>query len=336
MVWETSWPEAPTFWIGVAPTEPGMPDSVSTPTQRRATAVATKASHSSPAETCTTTPPQVGSSSSASARRPDVATSTTVPSKPSSATTRLLPPPSTSTGSPASSARRRASTTASSVVARPPARAAPPQPRGAPPSRNVVWSPSRGPEASATQDRHRVAEDRLTAAGDAQGDRAVVAPGALDLHLGAGLGHDHRLGELRAELGDPAGLAQLLVDVARGQGEGEHAVRDHVGEADAAGDVGVLVDRVRVAAGPGIGDEGGTRDGVRRCREVGHHAPALWSRVASAVQTSEPSPSVIALDVAMMSVPAIWRRPLTVRVAVRRSPTTIGRSWTNFCWPCTT
>src|SRR3954454_8641108 len=309
-----------------------MPDSVSTPTQRRATAVATKASHSSPAETCTPTPPQVGSSSSASARRPDVATSTTVPSKPSSATTRLLPPPSTSTGSPAPAAsapRRPPSTPASSVVARTQARAGPP-------SRNVVWSPSRGPEASATQDRHRVAEDRLTAAGDAKGDRAVVAPGALDLHLGAGLGHAHRRGELRADLGDPAGLAQLLVDVARGQGEGEHAVRDHVGEADAAGDVGVLVDRVRVAAGLGIGDEVGTRDGVRRWREVGHHAPALWSRVASAVQTSEPSPSVIALDVAMMSVPAIWRRPLTVRVAVRRSPTTIGRSWTNFCWPCTT
>ena len=59
-------------------------------------------------------------------------------------------------------------------------------------------------------------------------------------------------------------LAELLVDVARGQGEGEHAVRDHVGEADAAGDLGVLVDRVGVAAGRGVGDQVVAGDGVRR------------------------------------------------------------------------
>src|SRR4029077_8076768 len=307
----------PTFWIGVAPTEPGMPDSASTPTQPRSTAVATKASQLSPAATCTTTPPQVGSSSSMSACTPDVATSTTVPSKPSSATTRLLPPPSTTGGSPASSARRTTPTSVSSVVART-------QSRAGPPSRRVVWSR----RSSGTQDRHRVAEDGLTAAGDAERDRAVVAPRALDLDLGAALGHHHRLGELRAQLCDPAGLAQLLVDVARDQGEGEHAVRDHVGEADTAGDPGVLVDRVVVAAGLGVGDQVGAGDWVGRRRQVGHQAPALWTRVASAVQTSAPSASVTAREVAMMSVPAIWRSPLTVRVAVSRSPTRAGRSCT--------
>src|SRR5262249_12864395 len=116
----------------------------------------------------------------------------------------------------------------------------------------------------------------------------------------------------------------------------EHAVRDDVGQPHAARDLGVLVDRVGVSARPGVGDERLAGDGVRRRRQLGHHAPALWTRVASAVQTRAPASSVIALEVLMMSVPAIWRRPLTVRVALSRSPTLTGRSWTNFCWPWTT
>ena len=59
MVWATSWPYAPTFWIGVAPTAPGMPESASTPTQPFSTACATKSSQFSPAATVTVTPPQV-------------------------------------------------------------------------------------------------------------------------------------------------------------------------------------------------------------------------------------------------------------------------------------
>src|SRR4051794_19252635 len=302
-----------------------MPESASSPTQPSSTARATNGSHGSPAATVTTTPPQVDSAPSWSAWTPLVAISTTVPGKPSSATTRLLPPATTRTGSPASSARRTASTSASSVVARSHLRAGPP-------SRSVVWSRS----SSGTQDRHRVAEHGLPTAGDGQRDRAVVAPAADDLDLGAALGDDDRLGELRGELGDPAGLAELLVDVAGGQSQGEHAVRDHVGEADAARDLGVLVDRVGVTARRGVGDQRRTGHRVRRGREVGHHTPARWTRVASAVQTSAPPSSVIALEVVMMSVPAIWRRPLTVSVAESRSPATTVRSWTNLCWPCTT
>src|SRR5690348_5555003 len=177
-----------------------MPERASTPTQRRSTAVATNASQSSPAATVTTAPPQVGSSSSVSARTPVVATSTTVPSKTSSATTTLLPPPSTRTGSPASSARRTASTRAASVSARTHVRAGPP-------SRSVVWS-LRLRRRSATQDRHRVPQHALAAAGDREPHGALVPPLPADLHLGALLGHHHRLGELGAELGDLAGLAE--------------------------------------------------------------------------------------------------------------------------------
>src|SRR4051794_2684442 len=302
-----------------------MPDSASSPTQWRSTACATNGSQGSPAATVTITPPQVGSSPSWSARTPVVATSTTVPGKPSSATTRLLPPASTRTGSPASSARRTASTSASSVVART-------HDRAGPPSRSVVWSA----RSSGTQDRHRVAEHGLALAGDGERDRALVAPGAGDLDLGAALGHDHRLGELRPELDDPARLADLLVDVPGGQGERVHPVRDHVGQPHAARDLRVLVDRVGVTAGPCVGDQVCAGDDVGRGAEVGHHSPARWTSVASAVQTSVPESSVTALEVVMMSVPAICRSPLTVRVADSRSPATTGRSWTNLCWPWTT
>src|SRR3954447_23021823 len=215
--------------MGVAPTEPGMPESASTPTQPRSTATATNASQPSPAATLTTAPPQVGSSPSWSARTPMVATSTTVPGKPASATTRLLPPPRTSSGSTASSARRTASTSSASVVARTHDRAGPPR-------RRVVWSASRSPirqpsrsiAASGTHDRHGVAQDALPGARHAEGDGALIAPGALDLDLGAAFGDDDGLGELGAELGDPARAAELLVDVARDQGKGEHPVGDHV------------------------------------------------------------------------------------------------------------
>src|SRR5215213_3198774 len=252
--------------MGVAPTEPGMPDSASRPTHPYSTACPTNGSQDSPAATATRTPPQVRSSPSWSARMPVVATSTTVPSNPSSATTTLLPPASTRTGSPASSHRRTASTSSSAVVARTHDRAGPPR-------RRVVWSR----RSSRTHDRHRVAEHALAGTGDAERDGAVVAPGPGDLDLGAVLRHDDRSGELRAELDDPARLAQLLVDVPRGEREREHAVRDDVRKSHTAGDLGVLVDRVGVAARLGVGDQGRTRDRVPRHAEVGHQPPALWA-----------------------------------------------------------
>ena len=50
------------------------------------------------------------------------------------------------------------------------------------------------------------------------------------------------------------------------------------------------------------------------------------TRVALVEQTRAPSASVISLVVPMMSLPAIWRRLATLRVAVSTSPGTIGRS----------
>ena len=122
MVWATSLPYAPTFWIGVPPTRPGMPDRASIPLHSCSTAVATRASQSSPAATVTVAPLQ----SETSAVMPRVATRTTVPGNPWSAISRFEPPPSTSTGSPAASAARTASTSSVSVVAVTTARAGPP------------------------------------------------------------------------------------------------------------------------------------------------------------------------------------------------------------------
>src|SRR5436190_303741 len=92
MVSLTSWPYAPTFWIGVAPTEPGMPDRHSMPARPSCTALATNGSQGSPA--CTSSAP------SPLRLTPRVRRRTTVPRKPSSAITTLLPPARISTGSP--------------------------------------------------------------------------------------------------------------------------------------------------------------------------------------------------------------------------------------------
>ena len=54
--------------------------------------------------------------------------------------------------------------------------------------------------------------------------------------------------------------------------------------------------------------------------------PTEWTRVALPVHTTAPVASVISLAVAMMSAPPIWRRPVTVSVAVSSSPGTSGRA----------
>ncbi len=88
IVWATSWPYAPTFCTGVAPVDPGMPDSASIPDHPCSTARATRPSQSSPAATVTLAPPHM---SSESTRTPRVATLTTVPGNPASATTTFEP-----------------------------------------------------------------------------------------------------------------------------------------------------------------------------------------------------------------------------------------------------
>src|SRR4051794_1623993 len=300
-----------------------MPESASTPIQPSPTARATRSSHGSPAATRTTAPPQA----SESALTPAVRTATTRPSKPASETSTLEPPPSTRTGVPDSSASRTASRTSASVVATTNSAAGPPTCR-------VVWSAS----SSATQDRRRPTQHLLAPAGHRQQDGPVVLHVAGHHHLGSLLGNHDGADELRADLTDLPGLGELLVDVPGGEGEGVHAVRDHPGQPDAAGDRLVLVDRVVVTARLGVGHEVGARDPIGA---LPHQSPTSsfgdeCTRVAWAVQTSCPSASVMALEVLMMSAPPIWRSPVTVSSARKVSPARTGRSWTNFCWPCTT
>src|SRR5688572_27641350 len=123
MQFATSWPYAPTFWIGVPPTVPGIPDRHSRPARPRATQSATVSSQDSPA-------PAVRSVSvpSRACSRPRTSTCTTRPSKPASAITRLLPPPRTNSGAPFDLLQRCARSTSSTVRARSSHRAGPPTP----------------------------------------------------------------------------------------------------------------------------------------------------------------------------------------------------------------
>ncbi len=127
----TSAPYAPTFWIGVAPVRPGMPDSASSPTRPEATVCSTRSSHGSPAATRSVAPEQA----SASVLMPRRSIRTTVPGKPSSATSRLEPPPRTSTGSCAASSSASVATSSGSEVTVT-IRAA------GPPTRSVVYAAS--------------------------------------------------------------------------------------------------------------------------------------------------------------------------------------------------
>src|SRR6478735_4466849 len=198
--------------MGVAPTEPGMPERASTPTQPEVTARSTSASQDSPAATVT--------------RR---------------------------TSCPASSAALTVPTSSASEVA------STNRPAG-PPSRRVVRSARRcgGPGCSCsdsgTDDGLGGAEDLLVAAGDDHRDGGEpvgrVTHGAGDRHLDAVVagGHHDRLGELAADLHDPAGAGPAL-DGPADQGHREHPVGDDAREPDGAGDLLVLVDGVLVATG---------------------------------------------------------------------------------------
>src|SRR6478752_3473497 len=309
--------------MGVEPTAPGIPESASMPAHPWSTACATSSSQSSPAATVSTTPPHWARAStsqvSVSASTPVVATSTTRPSNPASATTRLEPPASSSTGVPAASASATAATSSASVVARTHSRPGPPR-------RRVVWSRRSGTDGGLAHHGLGHAEHLLALARHLERERDQSVGDRL--HGAALGGYDDGAGELRPEV-DHLGAAGPLGDRAADEREGVHAVGDHAGEADAARDVLVLVDRVVVAAGVGIGDEvgAGDREGHRLEDVTGPHAapPDEWTRVALPVQTTAPVASVISLVVAMMSAPPIWRRPVTVSVALSSSPTARGR-----------
>src|SRR3954447_24035478 len=310
--------------MGVAPTLPGIPDSASTPTKPRRTASSTNGSHGSPEATLTEAPAQASCSTST----PRVSTRTTVPSKPASETTRLLPPPSTSTGRPATSASRTAVTRSSSVRARTSVPAGPP-------IRSVVRSASLS-RPSATQHRLRLPQHLLAAAGHLESDLDAVVGDVLDgpadddLHTVVVVGHHDRLGELAAELADPARPAGPGVERARGQRHRVHAVGDHPRQSHRGRDPVRPVDRVAVPARARVAHQRGTG---HRVGLLGEHVPGVQrhpssprcTSVANAVHTGCPSASAISLRVPMMSAPPIWRSVSTVSVAVSVSPTTTGR-----------
>src|SRR6478609_891357 len=273
--------------MGVEPTAPGIPESASMPAHPRPTAWATSSSQSSPAATVSTTPPHWARAStsqvSVSASTPVVATSTTRPSNPASATTRLEPPASSRTGVPAASASVTAATSSASVVARTHSRPGPPR-------RRVVWSRRSGTDGGLAHDGLGHAEHLLALARHLQGegDQAVGdrLHGAADDDLRTALGgDDDRAGELRPEV-DHLGAPGPLGDRPADEREGVHAVGDHAGQADAEGHVLVLVDRVVVATGLGVGHEVGAGDGEGPRREdvAGVHAGSLrgcseeWTR----------------------------------------------------------
>src|SRR5690348_15256111 len=325
--------------MGVAPTDPGIPDRASTPIQPLATARATNGSHGSPAATRTSAPPQA----STSAATPLVRTATTRPSKPSSATSRFEPPPSTSTGTP----RRSASATAETSVA---SSWASTNSLAGPPTRSVVCAASSSAtaflvrldeEGGGRHAEHLLLPARHRHRHRDQPPRRVGlhrAHGAGDHDLGTAVvvGDHDRAGELRAELADAARGTGPAVHRAGGEGKGVHPVGDHAREPDRAGDPVGPVDRVAVAARARVAHQVGAGhaegpDGQLGALGPGGHcspssSPALCTSTALAVQTSEPSESRTALLVPMMSAPPIWRSESTVSSAVRRSPTRTGRS----------
>src|SRR5699024_3311454 len=131
-VCDISEPYAPTFCTGVAPVEPGIPESASMPLSPLATDHSTTASQCWPAAMRTWTSAGVDSIIS----MPLVAMRTTVPGKPSSATNMFDPPASTSSGVLAVSVSAMAVISCSSVEATT-------QVVAGPPTRAVVWFASK-------------------------------------------------------------------------------------------------------------------------------------------------------------------------------------------------
>src|SRR5689334_6519616 len=235
-----------------------MPDRHSRPARPSATVRATKPSHSSPAATVSSPPPAPRPAPAPSRRTPSVATWITVPSKPSSATTRLLPPPRISTGSPAASAVRTASMSSSSVSARAKVRAGPPRPTVVK-SASLISTASRQAYGRAGARQHlRVAGPR----GDVDRHLAVVQLAGDDAgHFDRGalvvVGDHDRGGEPDAVLGHRRRIPGPLGEEPPGQRHREHAVRDHVRQADGLGDALVPVDGIEVARGACVPDQVG-------------------------------------------------------------------------------
>src|ERR1035437_6654426 len=226
--------------MGVAPAQPGMPESASMPDQPCATAWITTSSQTSPAATRTITADESADSS----EMPLVALRTTEPAKPSSETTRFEPPATTSNGSSASSTSRMASTS-SSVVCTVTRRCA------GPPTRMVVNPDKETPCSSRT-------------CGSVHDDQRRGQARRLDIGT-ALVGHDHGLGESGAVLDDTTGVADPVADHVDRRAHGEHSMGDDIGKPHGPGETLIPMEAVTVQSGPGVGHQARTAD-VNGCR----------------------------------------------------------------------
>src|SRR5271169_5912018 len=331
-----------------------MPDRHSRPARPAAIVQATTASQSSPAATVTSPVP-------GSRLMPLVATWMTVPSNPSSATTRLLPPPRIRIGSPPPSAAQTASIRSSSVPARIKPRAGPPRPTVVKSAR-FTGVPGGRPPGLARRQAHDGAGagqnlGPVRPGGDVDRHPVAVEPlghGAAHLHGGALLvvGHDDRRGEPDPVFGDRARVARPLGEEPARQGHGQHAVRDHVGQAHGPGDALVPVDDVEVTGGPGVPDQvppghlvlprrdlGAGLDlvvagaGHRSILFPGLYAPRSTS-VYRAVHTCSPSTVRIWVTVVSVVMLPTGRMDSMVLCDTSTSPACIGRAWVKLCSPC--
>ena len=154
------------------------------------------------------------------------------------------------------------------------------------------------------------------------------------------VGDHDRGGEPDAVLGHRGRVPGPLGEEPAGQRHREHAVRDHVGQADRLGDALVPVDDVEVARGAGVPDQvrpghlvlPGRDLGARlRCRGsrglaiVSPYAPRS-TRVECAVQTCSPSTVLISVTVAIVVMLRTCLIDSIVVCATTTSPARSGRA----------
>ena len=197
-----------------------------------------------------------------------------------------------------------------------------------------------GAEVPAARDRPQASRTtaRARASTVSPPERALSStetrlPSSLSSHLagdlqgrpGVVVRHHDRPGEADAVLLHRAGVAGPVGDHPGRLGHGEHAVRDHVGQADRLGDPLVPVDQVEVAGGPGVHDQVDPLDPEGLRGQLGPHLdvvvpdrhrqpPAVprATRVEYAVRTGSPSTVETSPRVVSRSLPAAERMLSTV------------------------
>jgi 3-hydroxybutyryl-CoA dehydrogenase len=179
------------------------------------------------------------------------------------------------------------------------------------------------------------------------GGRVELADLAFHDHFGPAVGgHDHGLREARREVGegrvDPGALAPLA-HRAGDEPHRVHAVGDHVGQPGGLGRGFVLVDRVLVPGGVGVGDEVGPRDRERRGEHglarfepgEGHAGSPATNKVVH-TSAARPSPSATSVRSARRSFPATDLIDSMVEAHVTAAPARSSRWYAKRCSRCRT